>query len=841
MKDNTINNKLFFMKKLKYLCILVLVSFALFLLYNGSVLAYSEDAVFSDVEIEQNYAMGYELTVPQSTLSIEGKDLPSQAVVIFPSGTALMKDKIRLSEAGIYTINYTAFYSGNYYKSSKSFNVYRDLYSFSGEESSAEYGIYEYANKSGLKVRLAEGETLTFGTVFDVNDSTLNDTLIDFFAAPEDKDKAEFKKLIITLTDVTDENVFVKILCQGTLEEWCYTLVGGNGQSMVGLEQHASGPRLHINNQFGTSINYRLYGEYKDGGALGSRIIRYSYDKQSNAFYLHNSKIADLDDAYYYYNLWHGFKSGFVRMSITCDDYYASHANFMVLRLMDTDLQADVIKDETGPSLNVNMHGYQTAPKAKTGHPYPIFTASAFDKYDGECEVKVNVFKKYDTNRINVAFANNEFIPSTNGEYVIEYSANDYSGNATKKTVRVIASDTVIKPIINIEGGRITSASAGNFIRVADFGVGGGTGNIVSTIQAVSLSERLNVVDNQFMPMYGETYTVIYTATDFIGQTSVRSYNVEVSPNDKPVFNTAPDLLPYYINNNDYTIPQFYATDYANGGIKVLSTVTIKDASGIRTITSGNTFKPVVNNNLDEVSFTFNAGAASVTYSVPVIVDRPGGVLRMDNFFVTNGVTANATDDSILITAQSGGGGWTFAKRQLADIFSIELLAKENSASYKGLALTLTDSQNKNIAIEIRFLKEGDRTKIICGDKEYQNDYNFNNSETALNVSYSQKEFKIGAFPIKVFNSKNGQPFNGFSSNFVYVTLEFIDADINASYHVKKLCLHALSNRTSDNQRANILILNNDYGGSFRIGSKAIIPAALASDVLSEKVKFTLG
>lgn len=58
------------------------------------------------------------------------------------------------------------------------------------------------------------------------------------------------------------------------------------------------------------------------------------------------------------------------------------------------------------------------------------------------------------------------------------------------------------------------------------------------------------------MPMYGETYTVIYTATDFIGQTSVRSYNVEVSPNDKPVFNTAPDLLPYYINNNDYTIPQ---------------------------------------------------------------------------------------------------------------------------------------------------------------------------------------------------------------------------------------------------------------------------------------------
>ena len=50
------------------------------------------------------------------------------------------------------------------------------------------------------------------------------------------------------------------------------------------------------------------------------------------------------------------------------------------------------------------------------------------------------------------------------------------------------------------------------------------------------------------------------------------------------------------LNNNDYTIPQFYATDYANGGIKVLSTVTIKDA-GYPHIPSVILSKPVVNNN----------------------------------------------------------------------------------------------------------------------------------------------------------------------------------------------------------------------------------------------------
>ena len=91
----------------------------------------------SQVKYAKTYDLGETLDVQAATIVCDGQEYAAKAVVQYPSGVKYDKDKIVLSEAGVYTVEYTASANGKRLSERVSFTVKNVAYSFS-----ARYGYY---------------------------------------------------------------------------------------------------------------------------------------------------------------------------------------------------------------------------------------------------------------------------------------------------------------------------------------------------------------------------------------------------------------------------------------------------------------------------------------------------------------------------------------------------------------------------------------------------------------------------------------------------------------------------------------------------------------------------
>ena len=856
------------MKK-KTVAVLSVLAIVLICAANGTSVPYGADAMrtqantavaqqtWSNAAIQSTYDYREMFTIPTRTITVEGQEVSATATLEFPDGTVTRQTQVRLDQTGKYTLRYTAAVGNKPYIDTITFTVIEGMYSFETENSSAEYGIYggklsngsAAASTSGLTVSLAEGDTFTVNAPIDVRNIDKNTPLVEGFATPTVMGEADFSKLILSFIDVEDPSNYLRVTCRETSDidyiDTSYYLAGGNGQAPTGYEENLK--RLHVDNEWGTPSQHSFSGKIAGGTSTPLDTVKFSirYDNATNAVYVGDMRIIDLDEPKFFDTLWAGFKSGYVRLSIAADLYRnGNNAGFCLTEVLGIDLRQNELK-ALEPVITVDTeYAEDDMPAALVGTAYPVPTATAFDRICGNSDVSVAVH--YGNSPMTAAIRNGAFTPERAGTYYIVYQAENYRGKTDRKVLRIDAYDTLTD--MTVTSNQIAAEQTmylGQTFTVIEPTVTHASGKAVIEKQ-VTFGGQTTVIQDTFTPDEAGTYIVEIKATDYIGrtQTATVSVTASIDPNNPVVFVDEPQLPQYLIGGGTYTVPAYYANDYSSG--KAVRKIATMQLDG-KTYHAGDTFVPDVENQGDmlTVAFVSDSARKEVTrMGVKAFIyggDPARNRLHMENYLVGDGIAAEKVNNGIVITATEADGGFTFANELVAENFEIEFIGIEDKSRFDRFDICMTDIHDPAVSVTMHIIDNGEDASVFAGGGFAGVDYGFATGGT-FNIGYASKTFTIGLSEIAIRTCDNGDAFDGFPSGKFMLRLAFVGADTTgyAAYRLSKINNQPMSNATSDRISPKVSVLSRNYGGFIALNTEKEIPAAMAGDTLDPYTVFTL-
>lgn len=806
---------------------------------------------WSTINVKSEYDYGIIFTVPQRTFTVNDQTVDAVATVEKPDGTVTSESSVKLDQVGIYDLMYTASIGGKNYFDVSSFNVRYGLTS-TGEKSSVEYGKDDNAeSKEGLLVNLARNEKLVFNEVIDMTKLTKNDTLIELFATPEIPGSREFSSFTITFTDITNANNYLTLYLSDVDslypgESFCRA--GGNGQKVISYMEE-----WRLINEVRAKHSFKSADKYNQPFATDKYVVDFRLDQETmNVYAIDTDRmrlVVGLTDANYQSVLWGGFESGKVRCSIELSGYSGIYANFCVSKLFGVDLTKKYATDTEGPAITVDCQ--EEMPVGVVGKQYPISSASAYDVCTGAADVRTEVWFNYASeNAVRIPVQNGVFQTKYRGVYSIVYKAADQLGNYSEKVLKVKTVPEVEEITVELGSGYLTEAVLGQVVECPTPTMEGGSGDKLYTIKAVNENDVLTPKDNTFQFEKEGVWTIIYTVNDYIGNEVTKSYTVTVSRGAAPLFNETPIMPEIFISGSAYVLPVCYASDYTSGSlVKTLADVEITDADGTRTVKAGESFIPMVNNNGDKVTVTYKCGMATpIVFEIPTIqawvYSEGRNRLRLANYFYGDGVTATATDDSVELEAlNSGNSTVTFANTLIAQSLTLDLEAVPQNSKFDGIVVTLVDKLDSDIAVSIQVRKSGLQSKISVSGETALVSFGFIglSATNQLSLGYKDGYVSLGStYKVEVSKCDNGELFNGFPSNSVYLKIAFLNAQAGAKLAVVNVDGAPMTDAITDRIKPKIVAMDT-YGGTYSINSNVDIkPIFLSGDVVDPNVNFTV-
>ncbi len=816
---------------------------AVLVLSSVAVLALADQPVWSEVTILDEYAYGAEFTVPERTVTVGGTAVEATHTVIYPDGTSTLKNTIQLNMSGLYTVTYQAVAEGRPYVQEHQFMVADYLYFFETDKSSAKYDPQQ-----GLLVELAEGDTMHFNAVMDLRDIDLEDILLEAFATPTEKGRLDFQRLYFTFTDVEDPNNYLMFSARHTASTvdapYSYAMVAGNGQLLTGIELFNNELKKHVE---GTSNFGRPFPHSFKDSTAGTIELR--YDSATMTAYVWNQVIATLNDPAHFSDMWSGFTSGKVRLSVTAGMYEGTIAKFCLKSVKDVDLSAGKMADTEGPVIKIDTPYTDGMPAAVKGGSYSIYPATARDANSGDCQVKTSVWYNYTSpNATLVDIVDGKFTTSHMGNYAIVYEASDRMGNLTREILWVYSHETVEKPTVQILPEHATQLELGQILVPADYEVQSHSGEAAVKITATLGDAVVDITAGGYRPEKAGTYVITYTATDYLGQTGSASYEVTAKAGSTPVFVDAPLFPAVLIEGATYQLPELYANDYRSGQLeRKLVSAEVTDASGTKQVAAGGVFTPKTANHGDMLTVVYSCDGAQLTVQLPVIQawyteegsSRPKLNLQNYLFSAENQLDYIKNDASITVIAKQPQASWLFANQMVAENFEMILKGIAEKSDFEALLVTLSDANDPAISLSVKLLNKGkNNAEVQIGDIRGSVTAAFGQNAEFL-LGYKGQQITIGSSAYTITTDANGNAFAGFPSGKLTVSVSFVEAQQGAAYDVVSVNGYAMSNLTSDRTGPKIVVLG-DYGGSFSINQQITIPAALAGDALDPTVTFSM-
>ena len=820
-------------------------SVAIVALSNSKVAAETE-RVWSEISLSDSYVQGDEIVIPERTLTYAGETVKASVTVTFPDGTTTSNTTLKLTAVGKYTVGYTAIIGGRAYKQTETFLAKYKTVSYSADATSAVYGTHELApDYPGLVVRVPDGDKLLFNEIIDVSSAKISDVLFEAFVTADTPGSIDFNQLWVQLTDVQNPNVYFRVRFIHTQSSaggpYTYILAGANDQPMTGLE----GNKLHVSNIWGTVCRHSFQSYYNEANTeVGKTRIDVRYDAESKSVYCGNNFIIDLDSTQYFDTPWSGFVSGKVRVSIWGESYAASTANFVVTKVGNIDLAKKTIDENEPPVLTVNTeYTADTMPKAEVGKAYSVPSATAFDVYSGDCDVVTEVYYNYTAQASRVTLKDGKFTPAYLGKYAIVYKAYDHMGNEASTLLWVDAIENVSAPTVSLKADLPASINAGSKIILPEYEVTGGSGNSVVKLYVNDGSTESEIIDNEYLFNAVGTHTFKWVATDHIGQTTELVVEVNSEKGSVPVFVDIPVFPKYFIASTPYVAPELYANDYTSGSlVRRLASVTVSDATGTKTVANGEKFIPEVSNNFDIVTLTYKVDAVTHVVEIPTVKAKDDNGVYIANYFDFTGADLTLSSSSGTITASQSNGSWIFANSLLAEGLELVLDANPANSKFDAIKAVFTDSENPAQSFAVLLNNSGKTTNVEIGESVFVDEgagFAANAKSNRFKVKYYQGALTVNGSGLTVKKYSNGEAFNGFASGKVYVTVEFVNAEVGASYQLAEVNGQKVTTTTLDRVAPKITILGVT-GGSYNINESTVLPAALAGDTLDPNVTFTV-
>ena len=461
------------MKKINKVCGIIALAFAIILSSVGIVLAsvpttYAYDVSFTGSSLLSTYTLGDDFFAPEAKVTVGQTELDcTKQVLVCPDGTAYsLSGKYVLESVGKYALRYYAQHNGKSVYAEKEFDVKGGLVSLSSMHSTVKYGTSgeDKGNHEGLVVSLASGDTFVYNKPINLTGKTDKDTLISLFATPESKGVSDVTEFTIRLTDAIDPTNYVEII------QWANPYDGNEAKGYAlyagvrAYNQKISGTACKGQPSeetiVGTDGNY--YKVYKDiytyqelgyPSYMASLAARDGYDYNPNKNFCSpfkysfnyaelqiysnpqeagrvfgNNMMADFDDNQYFDQLWHGFTTGEVYLSIYSNNYNKAMFNFVIENIYDDDLSLVNYTHTDSPEIFLDIEEEAT-PYAILNQSYNIIPAKAYSSVDGIISCNVLVYEDYYGDRKAVSVVDGAFKPTKlDTTYHILYKATDSCG-----------------------------------------------------------------------------------------------------------------------------------------------------------------------------------------------------------------------------------------------------------------------------------------------------------------------------------------------------------------------------------------------------------------------------
>ena len=374
-----------------------------------------------ECELPAEYTLDDKFVIPNGKISYKDQvKTPDTKYLVFPSGKASATETIVLSEAGEYELVFQANFDGAVVAAKKTFVVKKSLLQVNNDSSNAQ--IVD----GKIKVSLASDDVFTYNAVVDLAAASSEIPLLEMEMNPSVIGTADVTRLKIRLTDLYDEENYITISLNHFTDSWAtghiYMTAGANHQPQVGVEKAGIPAEMKIFSNdsygYGAAINFPMSGLPKSPAdsvlALYFDYAQRVFSADRESYTGMNQMIADLDDpAQFGDNIWRGFTTGEVKMTVFATNYQAATCNFTIHSVCGVSEFVD-IGDVYAPIVSVNT-GYEPdqLPTALVGKPYPIFDAVAVDGHDGKLPAMASVYYKYYSEKpVEVAVVDGAFTPS---------------------------------------------------------------------------------------------------------------------------------------------------------------------------------------------------------------------------------------------------------------------------------------------------------------------------------------------------------------------------------------------------------------------------------------------
>ena len=789
-----------------------------------------------------DFSLGDILETENQSVTFKGKDYTYETIVYYPDGKAYIGDLFTLDQSGKYTVEYRFVdESNNLYKYKASFSISDILYEFESNESYAHIGANQYNDEVGLNVYMAYGDKFTYSKVIDVSDNTKEEPLIEILATPINVGVQELKQFQIILTDVYNENNYVTIDVvdyQNTTQA-AYAKVAHAGQILSGYE----GSTFH-KDIWGTYFRTSLYG-------VESCIdypIRIYLDYAEKQMYVGNGEgsllIADLDDYNCYDELWEGFTTGEVKLTIEGVSWQSSLAGLFIKSVDGETFESEAYDDVVAPKINVDLEGYEeiNLPEGLVGHTYPIFKATALDTYVGETKVYTNVYYDYGGDlQSQVSVVNGKFAINVAGHYTIVYTSYDNFGNQAVKTLKIKATESS-DPII-IESIQEETVVVGKEYILPKVLASGGNGKL--TIQCfIEEGGKDVLIEESYVFDTAGVYSLKFVATDYIGVSTEYEFSVIASYSDTPIFEELPIYPALLISGKEYSVQKAYAKYYAEDAVGEDCTIRIylEDKNGRKEIT-GDTFVPQIDAVSADIKLIYEAayGTAqdSYIYTIPTVQVNEGTTYYANRYFSVTGGSVSATNEGVAVSVSSNENSVEYINSLIADGFTLTFNINPEKSSVGALSLYLFDAQNRKNAVIVKITNTKGSTSSISinGGANGETYGSFvGTSQYDFSLTYDNDTFTIsdaGRYSKTIETNILGERFNGFASGLVGFRFVFEDVTDETELLIKRLNNHNVSDITNDMVEPQAILKDGAYVKMAKIGDIISIKELIYGDVMS--------
>lgn len=867
-------------------------------------------SVYLSADLKDTYLIGDMVDLRSAKMFIDNSEVNYSISVEYPNGKVYATPLFECTEMGKYTVTATCQVNGVKYSAIECFEVNKNvdyLFESISENVTAEYGKSSFTGKEGVVLNFSGAKlSANYKNAIDIskykNQRELRNgtygisenaiPLISLSINPASYGVASTSEFYVNLTDAENPNNVLSVVLSGTESSlWTYLRAKAGEQDYVGFNNDLDRGTSWFNGQKGNFYTGR-YGLAMGVSFAGNiqyfapenQLITLYYDdveKQILAKPAHNATtsnwiVCDFDDPACCNGApWGGFTSDKVYLSVQSGTLKTNQAGITVYEVDGTSFENSQLIYDEKPTIKLN----ETYVYGIKGYSVKVPTVSAVDKYGDRVSVVSKAYFFNNGNYYDVKIKSGKFLTDKSGTYKIVYTAIDFYGNTSSKSLTVEVVDNVSDINIEFNGipsdGYVSGKVGSNIEIYKDLYIDNAMGETTTETTVYINGETLVVTDGSFLPTKVGTYMVTHKVIDAFGRVSNElSYTVEIEQEINPIASSTIPTYFGFVRGNTYSLLDVYAIDYtesetpvkadvyvngvknADGKFKADTIVEEKDVAekeetvvieykvGDKTVfQNGNplVFEVPLKTVYKNVTIQYGSKPMDVkTYLLERYFDIEQMTITKGNYLQFKPIENYGTA-TLLQPLSSKNLSFRF---DIADEKSSE--GKANEPTTSEICFIITDQLDCTKQIVIMFKAEDGTTEVYVngvktGAKSTLGGLLYGLMNDAVEIKYdarngvlSELNSKIEIANLSTFS--DGSKFTGFSDN-VYISISIKSAQGKQSNGISLMSINSqifAGLRISDDTYAPNIVLNGTLGGSFIVGERYTIPSVTANDVLSD-------